>query len=230
MKITVTWILGLAVRMLFPIDQAHAGRGQGKGSRDGVCASARSTLSEGEVAQLRYMYEEEKLAHDVYVLLSGQWNVPPFAKIAASEARHQAAVKRQMDLHGVDSASLATIPAGQYSSQELQGLFDAIMLQGMVSIGEALKVGAAIETRDISDLEAAIAATSAPELRKMYNNLLAASNQHLAAFTRQLSLNGVACPTAQIGAKKGRTSRAQGQGKGRAGQDRRARKRNCAAS
>ncbi|MEZ4737513.1 MAG: DUF2202 domain-containing protein [Caldilineaceae bacterium] len=49
-------------------------------------------LSTTERDALLYMREEEKLAHDVYVTLAEQWQLPIFSNIANSETTHTEAI------------------------------------------------------------------------------------------------------------------------------------------
>lgn len=233
--------LGLAVFLIFPVEQAQAGRGnggQGKGNciqgtcngqgRTGAnnlsrgkkgagnCSAVTNpaTLTEAEVTTLKHMYEEEKLAQNVYALLNAQWGALPFSKIEKSETKHMSAVKRQLDLHKVDASALEALPAGQFSTSEFQALYDSLAAQGKTSLVDALKAGVSIEQLDISDLNAAISSASAVELKKMYGNLLTASTQHLAAFSRQLTLNGASNATIQAAVRTGRNMAAKQQGKG----------------
>ena len=51
-----------------------------------------SALTPHEIAHMRYMREEEKLARDVYLDLANHWSIPVFGKIAQAEQRHMDAV------------------------------------------------------------------------------------------------------------------------------------------
>jgi hypothetical protein len=71
---------------------------------------------------------------------------------------------------------------GVFTSDDLQALYDQLIAQSSQSAADALKVGAAIETLDISDLEENLALTSNVDITTVYQNLLKGSQNHLRAF------------------------------------------------
>ena len=146
-----------------------------------------STLSEAEIATLKFMYEEEKLAGDVYSVAYQTWSARVFSNIRASEVQHKNTMLLQLQRHGVDVSDLLSHPAGVYEDASLQALYDTLVAQVTVSLRDALLTGIAIENEDISDLDEAIAATTAPELIRAYGNLRSASVRHLRAFTAWLA-------------------------------------------
>ena len=60
------------------------------------------------------------------------------------------------------------------------------MAQGSKSVADALKVGAAIEEIDIRDLQKRLAETDNADIERVYNSLLAGSENHLRAFVSNL--------------------------------------------
>jgi hypothetical protein len=134
-------------------------------------------------ASLSYMIEEEKLAHDVYVVLGEIWGANIFGNIAASETTHQALLVPLLASRGiVDSRS--TEP-GVFTNAELQALYDQLVAQGRTSYREAIQVGVIIEKKDIVDLNDAVALEAQADVLSAYQRLLAGSQNHLAAFERQ---------------------------------------------
>ena len=140
-------------------------------------------LGQEEAEALLYLREEEKLAHDVYVTLYEKWGTRVFDNISASEARHMASMKSLLDNYGL-ADPIGADEIGVFTNQELQRLFDTLVAQGSVSEAEALKVGVAIETKDIEDLERLIALTSHSDVEEVAENLLRGSQNHLRAFSR----------------------------------------------
>lgn len=144
-----------------------------------------ATLSGTETAGLKYMREEEKLAHDVYAALDEVYDLRVFTNITRSESAHMAAVKRLLDVYSIADPVGANGP-GVFSDPAFTRLYAELLGQGRQSLAEAVKVGIAIEKLDIADLEARIAATDRTDLKAVYGNLLRASRNHLRAFERQL--------------------------------------------
>ncbi len=142
-------------------------------------------LTAAEADGLRYMREEEKLAHDVYLVLYSQWQLPIFQNIANSEQTHTDAVKTMLDRYGLNDP--ATADVGVFTNKALQGLYDQLVAQGSLSLADALKVGAAIEEIDILDLEQRIAQTDNPDIVLVYENLVKGSRNHLRAFVSTLA-------------------------------------------
>ncbi len=88
-----------------------------------------------------------------------------------------------LDRYGLTDPALAV---GAFSDPTLQSLYTSLVAQGSLSVGDALKVGAAIEELDILDLQARLLTTDNADIQQVYNNLLSGSNNHLQAFTSAL--------------------------------------------
>ncbi len=142
-----------------------------------------ATLTEAEIADMMHMREEEKVARDVYNKFYELYNMPIFRNIAESEQKHMDAVLNMIVGYGLTDPVTGKGP-GEFTSA-FQGLYDELIAKG-TSLPEALKVGVAIEELDIADLEEAIESTEVATLIKVYNNLLAASRNHLNAFSSKL--------------------------------------------
>ncbi len=145
--------------------------------------AAPEPLADPTTASLLFMIEEEKLAHDVYVTLGDLWGSTIFSSISTSEATHQDQLLVLLDDRAItDPRSTET---GVFVNSELQALYDELITQGSVSRAAAMQVGIAIETKDITDIAAAAAAEDDAEVIAVYDRLLAGSENHLAAFSRQ---------------------------------------------
>lgn len=148
-----------------------------------VSAAVPAAISPTESASLQYMREEEKLAHDVYVTLYAKWGLRMFNNISAAEQRHTDAIVTLLNRYGIDDPAAGN-PVGVFTNPDLQALYDKLIAQGSVSAAEALKVGVLIEQTDIQDLKTHIAETTKADILRVYNNLLAGSQNHLRAFSR----------------------------------------------
>ena len=158
--------------------------GNGNGTGTSVLDLPASDLNADETAALLYMREEEKLARDVYNALYTTWGQPTFQNIAASEQKHMDEIKLLLDRYNLTDPALAP---GQFTDPSLQALYTQLTSQGSLSLGDALKVGAAIEEIDIRDLQTRIALTDNADLQQVFNNLMSGSYNHLQAFTSVLS-------------------------------------------
>ena len=146
--------------------------------------TALAPLTEPEIATLKWMREEEKLARDVYIELNTYWPAQIFVQIADSEQRHFDALGEKLALYGIPDPALPGV--GVYADPRLQALHDELLAAGMVSYVDALEVGVTIEETDIVDLQAAIDATTSAPLQNTYQNLLDGSVRHLASFLKLL--------------------------------------------
>jgi hypothetical protein len=152
---------------------------EGETAISGISSGA---LSDDEIAGLVFMREEEKLAHDVYLTLYEQWGQRTFANIANSEQSHTDAIKALLDAYGLDDPA-AERGVGDFADPDLQALYDQLLAEGSASLDAALRVGAAIEEIDILDLKQRIGLTDEVEIIRVYENLIAGSENHLRAFT-----------------------------------------------
>lgn len=157
----------------------------GRVTGDGVTKTASASLSTKDAANLRYIREEEYLAHDVYTVMSRRYGRQIFSTIADSELRHTAAVEVLLDTYGIDD------PAdhhrlGEFSDPVLQALFDELVVRGKTSYRAALKVGVLIERTDLVDLADAMETAKADDVDDVLQALWSGSRNHLSAFRSQL--------------------------------------------
>lgn len=138
-------------------------------------------LTEEEVAGLVFTREEEAMARDLYEAFADLYpEAEIFSRIATSEQRHFDAIGNVIDRYGIDDPS--TGEAGVYVDEDVQELYDDWLADGSPSLQAAYEVGVELETVDIEDLQALIDATDNTMLDRVYSNLLAGSENHLAAF------------------------------------------------
>ena len=137
-------------------------------------------------ADLAFMREEERLAHDVYTVLAQKWGTPIFGNIAVSEQRHTDTLAALLTRYSVPDPAKSE-SAGVYAYPELQELYDGLVAKGSVSLTAAFGVGKSIEEVDIADLDERITRTDEADVLAAFKNLRAGSENHLRAFTSQLS-------------------------------------------
>ena len=146
------------------------------------------SINTDEKSNLLFMYEEEKMARDTYFYLYQKWQLVEFANIQKSEQSHMNAVENLLIKYKIDYPKLAV---GQFQNQDLQNLYNQLILQGNNSAIEALKVGATIEEVDINDLKNLSKTTTNTLILKVYSNLMCGSRNHLRAFSSALKLQNV---------------------------------------
>ncbi|OPZ27416.1 MAG: hypothetical protein BWZ00_01476 [Bacteroidetes bacterium ADurb.BinA174] len=144
-------------------------------------------INQSDIVSIQFMREEEKLAHDVYIFYAEQYNVPIFRNISRSETAHQKAIMWLMNKYNIED--LSKEKAGEFNNRELQQMYDE--LTQATTLIDALKAGALIEEQDILDLENHLKKTDNADVKRVYTNLLRASENHLRAFSRNLSRRGV---------------------------------------
>lgn len=142
--------------------------------------------SEATAAELAYLIEEEKLAHDVYQAMYEKWGSRVFSNIRHSEEMHQSMVLAVMQSRGLPDPRTET--AGTFNDPKLQALYDKLIEQGNQSEQDAFRAAVTIEETDIADLNSALAGLDPKDtdLKEVFGNLLHSSENHLRAFNRQL--------------------------------------------
>ena len=158
--------------------------------RPAVADLPEQTISSDERAGLVFMREEEKLARDVYSVLFDKWGVQIFSNIAQSEQTHTEAVKTILTKYNI-ADPVTDDSVGVFKNSDLQKLYDDLTTRGLVSLEDALTVGAIIEDLDIADLQKQIAQTDNDDIKLVYENLMRGSRNHLRSFVSQLTSKGV---------------------------------------
>lgn len=142
------------------------------------------TLQEIEKNDLLFMYEEEKLARDVYNYLYSKYSLPIFSNIAKSEQTHMNSISGLLTKYSVTNT--ANSNPWIYTNIDLQNLYNSLIKEWDISIKNALSVWKTIEEVDIKDLSEKISDTKLSDLIRVYTNLKNWSYNHLRAFEKQL--------------------------------------------
>jgi len=148
-------------------------------------------LSPEEADGLKFIREEEKLARDVYNALYAKWGIGVFNNIAQSEQRHTDAIKLLIDKYELDDPVENDIP-GEFVNEDLQNLYNTLIYKRDLSLVDALLVGALIEEIDIIDIQKEIDDhVDNEDIAIVYDNLISGSYNHLRAFVKNLSRQGI---------------------------------------
>lgn len=155
-------------------------------------------LSTEEENDLKFMREEEKLAHDVYTFLYGAWSRNVFDNIASSEQTHTEAVLSLLDRYELADPAEGNA-AGVFTNPELQALYDQLINDGSASLIDALIVGALIEEIDLIDIQEAVnRVEDNNDIVLVYENLMKGSRNHLRAFVKNLDAQGYTYTPSQL--------------------------------
>jgi hypothetical protein len=149
------------------------------------------TLTDEQKDTLFFIFQEEKVARDVYITLGKLYpDESTFANIQLSEQEHILSAQVLCERYGVDTSSvnlsLDDNYIGQFELHLMQELYNQCIELGQVSLLEALKVGKLIEVTDIDDLEKA-AEGMPSDVVNTYENLKNGSLNHLDAFEAAIS-------------------------------------------
>ena len=156
-----------------------------------INALAYEELSPEEIEGLKFVREEEKLARDTYNTLYTKWGIRVFNNIAQSEQRHTDAIKTLIEKYELEDPVVNDNP-GLFVNTDLQNLYDTLTAKGDSSLVDALLVGALIEEVDILDIQKEIDEhVDNEDVAFVYDNLLNGSYNHLRAFVKNLSRQGV---------------------------------------
>jgi len=180
----LTTLLIVATSSTLSARGGHFGHGWGYHQKGGYQNAIISQLTQQQKDDLVYMYEEEKLARDVYITLGKKWGSRVFLNIQKSEQNHMNAIKNLLDKYSIPTP-VSSSDIGKFKNEELQALYNDLVAKGSLSLKDALEVGVTIEETDIADLEEKI--DRAPsDIARVYSRLLRGSYNHLRAFNRNL--------------------------------------------
>jgi len=164
-----------------------------------------SELTEAQKYTLAYMWNEEKLAKDIYLALNDVWPNQVLYNIATkSETQHEASVEALVEAYDINitnlvdytesysEAELRAFGPGEYGIAAVRELYDTLYAKGVQSAQDALEVGCLVEVTDINDLNRDIeTASGADDLVAVFENLRSGSYNHYWAFNDALKAIGV---------------------------------------
>ena len=167
--------------------------------------AAAEGLTDAQKYTLAYMWNEEKLAKDIYLALNEDFPANVLYNIPTnSETKHQQAVEDLIQKYDINitnlvdyteaysEAELRAFEPGRYGIQAIQDLYDALYLKGSQSLQDAYEVGCMVEVTDINDLDEDIEiAEGVEDLTATFNFLRDGSYTHYWAFDGALKNMGI---------------------------------------
>lgn len=167
------------------------GMGPGGGQHmrgDGDClldqdGTASGTLDEADQQALLEQVEHEKVAMDVYAAFFEATGDYRFERVGQSEQHHLDALRMLLDRYDLADPTEG-LGEGEFRTAAFQDQHDAYVEQGDDLEG-ALAAAREIEKDDIADLKAsARALDDAPDVERVYESQIVASERHLEVFSR----------------------------------------------
>ena len=171
-------------------------------------------LTDEQKATLAFMWNEEKMAKDLYFSLNDLYPSQTLYNIATNaETEHQNSVAALLQRYNLDleyytdpsysfsQAQLDSYPAGSFSNSDVQALYNALYTEGAASAQASLEVGCKVEVTDINDLNTDIeVAGDAQDIRMVFESLRKGSYSHYWGFDSALKAQGVTDGCCSLGA------------------------------
>jgi len=134
------------------------------------------------------LYQEDKLAYDLYGEFFERWSLGVFSTVQQREAKHVWCVERIMDNYGY---TYKTNPLpGTYPDKDIQKIYDELTVKGCISDLAALEAAAYIEEKHISLLRERISYQDDAYVVKVIFLMENAAESHLRAFVKSIRLSG----------------------------------------
>ena len=145
--------------------------------------AATPTVSATVKAQLLYLVEEEKLAHDVYTALDAVSISPKFKNISGAEQTHMDYISALLAIYGIKNPTIGK-KAGVFTNKELSALYKTLVAKGKKSAIDAIQVGIIIGEKDLADLATLSKSITQTDIKTAVAFLKKGSENHLRAFKR----------------------------------------------
>jgi len=169
-----------------------------------IDATPVSELSNEQKYTLAFMWNEERLARDLYLALNALTPSQTLYNIATkAEAQHVLSVEallKKYDLNilntddysgGYSQEVLSAYNDGSYTINEISELYDTLYTRGSTSLQSALEVGCMVEVTDINDLNADLELVDGvDDITVVFENLRKGSYSHYWAFDKALKAQG----------------------------------------
>jgi hypothetical protein len=222
---TIKTIL-LSIAMLILVGcNSGGGRGNGKGNNGNSSAmqatvtdalnAEKSILTQELKDSITYMYNEEKLAKEVYLNVNNEqpvkqlYNIATNAEINHEQAVNDLAVKYDLNItlypdtvEPYDQNSVDQYGNGQFAVVAIQELYDILYDKGIQSQKDALEVGCMVEVTDIDDLDNYMQQATdanAEDVLAIFDYLREGSYNHYWSFNQGLNDMGISDGCCSLG-------------------------------
>ena len=134
------------------------------------------------------LYQEEKMAYDLYGEFYERWSLSVFNTVQQREAKHVWCVERIMDNYGYKYRTNKN--TGLYQDKEIQKIYDEFTVKGCISDLAALEAAAYIKEKHIASLRERIRYQEDGYVVKVIFLMENAAQSHLKAFVNSIRLSG----------------------------------------
>jgi hypothetical protein len=173
------------------------------------------SLTDAQKESIAFMWNEEKLAKDLYLALNAIHPSQQLSNIATySETQHQSAMQSLLAKYNIDvwqpiigtasysSSAMERIQPGAFTLPSLQTLYDGLLVKGSASSQASLQVGCMVEVTDVNDLNLKLLlADNVQDLKSTLESLRSGSYNHYWAFDSGLKQLGIADGCCSVGAE-----------------------------
>jgi len=149
-------------------------------------------LTQDQKDRLFFIYQEEKVARDVYIYLGNIYeDESTFASIQLAEQRHMDSAQKLCEKYGIDISMIdeSASDYGHFEVTYLQNLYDKCIELSGETLEEALAVGVLVEETDIGTLSDTIngeVGDMPTDVINAYETLREGSYNHLESFEARL--------------------------------------------
>jgi len=170
-------------------------------------ASEKYNLTQELKDSITYMYNEEKLAREIYLNINEKqplnqlYNIATKSEIKHEKAVDDLAVKYDLNItlypdtqEPYDKKAISKYGSGEFSVVAIQELYDMLYDKGIQSEKDALEVGCMVEVTDIVDLDKYMKQakdSKALDVVAIFDFLREGSYKHYWAFDKGLKKSGV---------------------------------------
>jgi hypothetical protein len=160
-----------------------------------------SQYSAEEKSSLLYTLQEEKVAFDFYNEMFTKYSEKVFENVSSAEKTHQEHVLNLLNELNINAESYNQ-NAGEFSTKELQDMYNLLIKTGNYSFTDALLASARYEEKDISDLKNYRSKASNENIISLFECLEKASQNHLRAFVKNLKTEGITYKSSVLSAEE----------------------------
>jgi hypothetical protein len=146
-------------------------------------------LTSREKEGMIFIWEEEKVARDLYSSLFRQNNLTIFKNLTESEQRHMDEAKAIILRYGLVVPENET--PERFDNESLQRIYNELLAEGRSSDQDAIKAAAVFEEISIIDLKRELSSVQAEDIGVVYQGLLAGSRKHLRSYVSELHKLGI---------------------------------------